>query len=159
MVTKGIIVEIPDVDSNIYKVRVPIFEQPTTSEANKTEQNNLGSTILDATACVPPGLSFGYNINDVVYVGFENNKYQKAIILGKLYLTDQDTNQNNYYNISNLNVNGTATLPSNTKLGDYTLDDLNSLLVEVKLLKEKLTKEPGQIIPIIDLIGADSNED
>ena len=138
MITKGIIVQLPEPGDNIYKVRVPIFEQPTNSEANKTQQDNLGSTILNATSCVASGLSSGYKINDIVFIGFENNKYQKAIILGKLYLADSDTKENNYYNISNLNVNGTATLPSNTKLGTITVEDLNNLIAQVNLLKDEI---------------------
>lgn len=41
---------------------------------------------------IPPGMLDSYKVGDVVILGFEENRYSKPIVLGKLF-TGKDTNQ------------------------------------------------------------------
>ena len=56
MVTKAFITELPGPNSNIYKVRIPIFE-PAGSQ-----NSNVNSSVYNAVACYAPGLPFGYEV-------------------------------------------------------------------------------------------------
>ena len=101
MILKAIIKKLPE-DSNYYTVRIPFFEDHTKDEIE-----------FEALLAYTPGITNTYNINDRVFVSFENNKYDRPIILGKLYtVTESDE------------ISGTS---QNTMAGDA---NLNSLKVE-----------------------------
>ena len=106
MLTKALIKELPEEGSNIFKIRVPLFEDTTGSEI-----------IYNALYCYPPGIYGGLDIGDCVYVAFEDDKLNIPVILGKLYTgtTDEDYV---FANINNLSVSSQANLPDNTMLGD-----------------------------------------
>ena len=65
--TRAYIVQIPENNDNHFKVRVPFMEDNTGEEA-----------IYDALLCVSPTSYNGYSVGDVVFVTFENNKYNNA---------------------------------------------------------------------------------
>lgn len=85
MVTKGIIMAIPSsrynlLDTNYAKntcdIRIPLFESVTSS----------GPVIIkDTQLIIQPGIYENYRVDDVVWVAFENGKYEQPVILGKVY--------------------------------------------------------------------------
>lgn len=76
MITKGIITEIVDEkDKHYFSVRVPIFETSASTEF---------SIFKEVPLCYEPGNLSGYHLDDVVWVGFENNEANNPVILGKL---------------------------------------------------------------------------
>ena len=115
--TKAYITKIPEQGSNIFQVRVPLMEDNTQSEA-----------LFDALLCNSSDNNFNnYHVGDCVFVDFEDDKYNTAIILGKLY-TEQKEESTSYNVVNNLKVTGSATLPADTKFGDkYSVNDFFSL--------------------------------
>ena len=121
MITKGYIMS-KAVDPAKFTVRLPVFEG-----VNGNEANVYKPFTVDATVLMTPGNFLGYNINDVVFVGFEDNDYSKPIILGKLYTGTIDT-QNSVKEInSQLTVNDTAILPADTSIGKVSAQGLKAL--------------------------------
>lgn len=98
MIIKGIVEQIPSNGENQYQVRVPFLEDNTNNEA-----------LFNAILCNQPGQYYGYEVGDVVFIEFENNRMDTAIILGKLFTGE--TPEAGYYRISNLEVVGTVKLP------------------------------------------------
>ena len=113
--TRAYIVKIPENGDNHFKVRVPFMEDNTGAEA-----------IYDALLCVSPTSYNGYSVGDVVFVTFENNKYNNCIILGKMFTTTP-TSSSAYTLTDELKVTGQAYLPPTTKIGEYTAQDLTNL--------------------------------
>lgn len=118
MITKGYIISKSPNISNKYLVRIPIFETTGIGETDST----LNSSTFDATLCYNPGNLEGYLPGDAVFIGFEDNKYSKPIILGKLYLgieKNKAATSNQY--INSLEVTKKAILPPDTKIGEISL--------------------------------------
>lgn len=115
--TKAFITKIPEEGSNMFQVRVPLMEDNTQSEA-----------LFDALLCNSSNSEFNnYHVGDCVFVDFEDDKYNTAIILGKLY-TEQKEESTSYNVINNLKVTGAATLPEDTIFGNkYSVRDFFSL--------------------------------
>ena len=107
MVVKGIIQDI-DFNSNNCKVRLPFFE----NAGNKNE------IVVNAVFANNPGVYNGYKVDDVVFVDFENNDFDQAVVTGKLYLGAdvESKSARGAFNISALTVDGSATIPITTKL-------------------------------------------
>ena len=120
MVTKGIIKSI-DYNGNTCKVRVPILE----SACDDAE------IILSAIFATTPGIFNGYKEEDVVIVSFEDNNYENAIILGKLYLGASKENEDPRGTVScaNLKSENQATIPLSSKLV-YDAKDKNTANVK-----------------------------
>lgn len=84
MIVKGLIVNIPSYKATINSgdlrntcdVRIPSFEDVTGS----------GEVIIpDAQIVVQPGLFGNYQVNDVVWVAFEDEQYDTPVVIGKLF--------------------------------------------------------------------------
>ena len=120
MVTKGIIKSI-DYNGNTCKVRVPILE----SACDDAE------IVLSAIFSTTPGVFNGYKEEDVVIVSFEDNNYENAIILGKLYLGASKENEDPRGTVScaNLKSENQATIPLSSKLV-YDAKDKNTANVK-----------------------------
>ena len=110
MLTKAIVVE-RILNTNKYKVRIPFFEQAGISNRE----------IFEATLCHEPSCTEALVKNDVVIVGFEDHESTKPIILGKLFLTENEARGN--LNINSLEVVGSATLPMHTTIGGINIYD------------------------------------
>lgn len=113
--TKAYITALPEEGSNIFKVNVPLMIDNVSDEA-----------IFDALLCYNEGNYNGLKVGDPVFVDFEDDKYNIAIILGKLY-TDVPEENAAYGLYNQLNVTGSAVLPENTKIGNYTPQDIFNL--------------------------------
>lgn len=105
MFTKALIVKTPEPGDNWYKVRIPLFEDTTGTEI-----------IYNALCCHAPGTYGGFNPGDCVYVSFEDAKLNIPVIIGRLYVEEQDDYSKGYFN--NLEVSNSAHLPMSTTFGD-----------------------------------------
>ncbi len=115
MLTKAYIKALPENGNNVFKVRVPLYEDNTEQEA-----------IFDALLCTDPSSYNGYSVGDAVYVQFEDEYLNTAVIMGKLYV-ETPTESSSYNLVNELKVTDYASLPPTTKLGDYTAQDLVNL--------------------------------
>lgn len=113
--TKAYITEVPSEDSNIYRVRVPLMEDNTETEAE-----------FEAILSHSPGIYKGINVGDCVIVTYEDDKYDTAIILGKLF-TEIHKSENVFGKFDQLEVTGNVILPQDTKIGNYTTQDIFNL--------------------------------
>lgn len=115
ILTKAYITEIPEDGDNHFRVRIPMYEDNTSGEAE-----------FDALLCADPMSYKGYAVGDCVYVHFENDKQNVAVIIGKLFTTIPEKNTS-YVLANELKVTDHAFLPPNTRFGDYTADDFTNL--------------------------------
>lgn len=111
MITKGIITELPK-SNNLFKVWVPIF--------GKDLDNKV---ILDTNLAYNTSDISAYNIDDVVYVGFEDNYYSKPVILGRMFTTKD--NSINELSSKTIKVTNSAVLPKDTKIGNVEFNQLS----------------------------------
>ena len=105
MFTKALIVRPREQGNNIYKVRIPLFEDTTGTEI-----------VYDALCCHAPGVYGGLNVGDCVYIAFEDAKLNIPVIIGKLYVNEKDDYSKGYFN--NLDVVNSAHMPMSTTFGD-----------------------------------------
>lgn len=81
------------IDDYTYKVRIPRF--------NKSSSSTYSSKDIDlytATICYLPGIIPYYDINDVVFVAYENNESSNPVIIGKLYRASDESNSTSAVN-------------------------------------------------------------
>lgn len=121
IVTKAYVTKIPDIDSNMFRVRVPLMEDNTESEAE-----------FEAILTHSAGTYKDINLDDCVIVTFEDDKYDMAIILGKLFTEVPESTQA-YGLFNQLEVTGSVVLPEDTKIGRYTPQDIFNLYQGVDL--------------------------
>lgn len=119
MITTGIITEInisnedSTLTNNLFKVKVPYFDNPGID----TE------CIITCTASTPSNLYNPYAVGDMVYITFIDNNYSQGLILGSIYKGVTNISRG-YLVTESLKVTGTAELPSSTKLGPMTVQDI-----------------------------------
>ena len=106
MLTKAIIQSI-DYTKNICRVRIPLFE---------TAARNVTPIETDAQINIVPGIYNSYKIGDIVFIGFEENKIDLPVILGKLFVSAASEAASCRGNLSgnSLAVTETAQLPHST---------------------------------------------
>ena len=123
MITKGIIIKTPTGGNNKYLVRIPIFESA----------NNTGSEFItyEASVCTSPGTYNGLQKGDCVFISFEDNRYSKPVILGKLFV-DVNLNNNAMVAPQVLKVAEKAELPVNTTIGGTALYDIVNKLQDLE---------------------------
>ena len=125
MITKAII-KSRILDSNKYYIRIPYFEQSNVSN------NSLTDSFFEATLSQTPGFVNSYNEGDVVFVSFEDHKAGKPVILGKLFLDDDEAR--GYLKLHSLSVEGDVNLPTNTTIGDFNFKDMYGTLEKINNL-------------------------
>ena len=126
MITKGKIVSLNTLNSSYYKVYIPLFQK-----SNESKEN----AILKATCVGISGIENSLKINDTVIIGFEDNKGQKPIILGKLFTGHEDAAE-----ITTTLTTKSLTVTENTNLGLNT--NINNVDVTERALKaEKHSNE------------------
>jgi hypothetical protein len=104
------------VADNRYRIRVPVYD--------KIKSSSLSSDNLSiADVCSPVNCDLNLNINDVVYVSYENNDRSKPVIIGSL-----SNNSRSNYTLNSLTVSNFAKLPSNIKIGNITYKELSCLI-------------------------------
>ena len=137
MVTKGIIESLPEVGSNRFLVRIPLFESAGIGHTD----DRLNTSNFEATLCYQPGNFKGYNVGDVVYIGFEADNISYPVILGKLYVPNDDASSNSYTYANQLRVDGRTDLSSDTYINEQNVSiTLTNLINLVNVLQEKVSK-------------------
>lgn len=104
MITKAIIKSINSTGTRC-TVEIPLFKSASMTKP------------VEATALIniPPGIFNNLKVNDVVFIGFEENAMEKPIILGKLFTGASEGNIRGGGGVfNNLTVNSTAKLPATT---------------------------------------------
>lgn len=114
MITKAIIKALPEIGSNIFKVRIPYLEDNTHTEV-----------VLNATYCCVPGIYDGFSVGDVVFVGYEDDQLEKPVILGKLYIRSTDKVATKIIT-GNMTITEDVNLPDNAKIGGFGVNDFIS---------------------------------
>jgi len=106
VLTKAIIQSI-DYTKNMCRVRIPLFENAA---------RNVNIIEADAQINIVPGIYNSYKTGDIVFIGFEENKMELPIILGKLFVS-ASTEANSYRGSvsgNSLAITDTAQLPYST---------------------------------------------
>ena len=124
MLTKGIVIT-KSANSGKYLVRIPYLENA----------GRLKNCNIEATASVVPGITESFAPDDVVILGFEDHMPDKPIIIGKLFVGEEEAR--GYAKVSALIVDNSATLPENTQIGNINVfKTLMDLLQRVSTLEE-----------------------
>lgn len=135
MITKAIIEQ--KIDEFQYKVRIPIFDR-TSDSTYFTDTAELAI----AVASVPKGITNSLEVNDVVFVGFEDNNIATPVILGQLYNEKLLKQHNLHIQARSIDIEESVNLPMGTTLNDINLYDyiikleekINTLDAQVKQL-------------------------
>lgn len=147
MITKAIVRGIPDVNNNKYRVYIPLFRNANDSEIDAT---------FEATLCFLNGVFYSLAVDDVVYVEFEDNYYEKPVIIGKLYTNKEDKKAiPTQLTVKTINVLDKAQFPSNTEIDSKSTsnfykniksiqDDIWSLRKQIDDLKWINLDDPEQ---------------
>lgn len=134
MITKGIVEEI--ISPYEVRVRIPILDRsPTSSIATSTENLNI------ATICALPNCYINLQVGDVVFVGFEDNTYYKAVILGHLC---REASSTTYADL----ILGNLTVKDSVRLGEVTQFEINQLIG----VRDNLQNQIDNLSEKIDLI-------
>ena len=106
MLTKAIIQSI-DYTKNICRVRIPLFEKAA---------RNVQMVEADAQLNIVPGIYNSYKTGDIVFIGFEENKIDLPVILGKLFVSTSSEESSYRGNLSgnSLAITEMAQLPHTT---------------------------------------------
>ena len=141
MLTKAIIQSI-DYTKNMCRVRIPLFENAS---------RNVNMIEAEAQINIVPGIYNSYKTGDVVFIGFEENKMELPVILGKLFVSVTDEVGSYRGNVSgnSLAITDTACLPYSTVF-DYTKIAQNDKLYKdlntpKKLADSILTLQQSQV--------------
>ena len=176
MFTKALIKEIPRNGSNIYKIRIPLFEDTTGTEI-----------IYDALCCHAPGVFGGLNEGDCVYVSFEDAKLNIPVIIGRLFINEKDEYSKGYFNTikslyeiksqnesqayiintrmeaygwnPNLPFNERSFKGARTRICNYLNEFYNPTIVDLHTFNEETTTEvaPTEATTVADLTAAISS--
>ena len=121
--TKAYITATPVEGDNKFYVNIPLMADNVNEEA-----------IFEALLCSTSGNYNDYKVGDCVFVDFEDDKYNTAIIMGKLYTEVPEENEA-YGLFNELKVTGSVVLPENTKIGKYSPQDIFNLYQAASNLK------------------------
>ena len=139
MVTKGIVEEI--IDAYSARVRIPFFNG-LQGTASATETKDL----YIATIATLPNCKLNLQLKDIVYLAFEDNKFDCPVIIGQLS-REATTDRNAVLRVDTLNTNVDAYLPSYTYIGDITPQEIShlkgvnkNLQTQLKILSERIAK-------------------
>ena len=141
MITKAIIKN-KKTSSNKFFIRIPIFES-----AGETNEY-----VVEATLCYQPGNLDSYVPGDIVYISFENNEISRPVIIGKLYIGNED-NPTNFSNNAKLNVTESAILPIDTQVADLRFKEVYEGLKNNQINQERLDSLEKQVMRIIDILN------
>ena len=133
MLTFGYITKLNQPNDNLFEVRLPIFEKAGSSKTSPA----LAGSLFMANLCYNPGNLNAYKVGDCVVVGFIDNRYDQAIILGKLY-TGDETEATNFSFANSLKVVESAQLPENTTIGGVSLDSIVETIRRTDNLSDRL---------------------
>ena len=128
MLTKAIIQSI-DYTKNMCRVRIPLFENAS---------RNVNMIEADAQINIVPGIYNSYKTGDVVFIGFEENKMELPVILGKLFVSTSAEAGSYRGNVSgnSLAITDTAQLPYSTIFDFSKIAQNNKLYTDLNTPKK-----------------------
>lgn len=103
------------IDFYTYKVRIPRYNK---SNSSSFASNN--NDLYTASVCILPGIHPCYDLNDVVFVMFENDELNKPVIIGKLYREEDNTEST-----SDIKCNSIETNEENKATNFYSMIEDN----------------------------------
>lgn len=115
MLTKAIIKETNKIGDNKYLVYIPLFQL-----ANQTEQD----AIYEATLCSDDCINNSLKVGDVVFVDFEDNRYEKPVIQGKLFTKKENKKITSQAVFKTLKVNEKVELNGDVNINGKNYSDL-----------------------------------
>ena len=124
MVTKGIIKKLPETGSNYFYVQIPYLVK-----AN----DDINSVLFPATAVCLAGIDNNYNVGDVVFIAFEEDQFDKPVIVGKMWLNGT-TKKSTVNGIMN-----TLVVENKTQLNGTVIingKNVNNLLVKLEQIED-----------------------
>lgn len=141
MITKAIVEEV--LSPYKVKIRIPLFDRAE-STALATDTKNLNT----ATICSLPNCYTNVQVGDVVFVGFEDNTYYKAVILGHLCCSAAS---NSYADATfgSLTAVRNAVMPKDTTIGNITSSEISCL----SGVSENIQKQINDLKDQINLIS------
>ena len=128
MLTKAIIQSI-DYTKNMCRVRIPLFENAA---------RNVQMIEADAQINIVPGIYNSYKTGDIVFIGFEENKMELPVILGKLYVSASAEASSYRGNVSgnSLAITDTAQLPYSTLFNYDKISQNNTIYNDLNTPKK-----------------------
>ena len=140
MITKAIVEEI----ISPYQVKIRI---PTLDKAEHSPLSTSAADLNTATICSLPNCYINVQVGDVVFVGFEDNTYYRAVILGHLC---REAMSESYADVTfgNIAVRASAELPNDTRIGELSYEQLQAL----SGIKENIQKQIDSIKEDIAII-------
>lgn len=128
MLTKAIIQSI-DYTKNMCRVRIPLFENAS---------RNVNIIEADAQINIVPGIYNSYKTGDIVFIGFEENKMELPVILGKLFVSAANEAGSYRGNVSgnSLAITDTAQLPYSTLFDFSKIAQNNKLYTDLNTPKK-----------------------
>ena len=143
MITKAIVEEV--LTPYQVRVRIPILDRVSSSElSTPTEELNI------ATICSLPNCYINVQKGDIVFVGFEDNTYRKAVILG--HLSREACITYSDINLNSLVVNSEAKLPVTTHIGDvqpHQLAMLKGLTDNIQKQLDSLKEQQDRLLQAV----------
>lgn len=115
MLTKAIVKETSKIGSNKYLVYIPLFQL-----ANQTEQDAM----YEATLCSDDCINNSLKVGDVVFVDFEDNRYEKPVIQGKLFTTKENKEITSQAIFKTLKVNEKVDLNGDVSINGKNYSEL-----------------------------------
>lgn len=150
MITRAIVEQI--VSPYKVKIRIPLLDS-VSSEGMSVSKDNL--TV--ATICTLPNCYTNLQVGDVVFVGFEDNTYYRAVILGHLC---REAMLPTYADVklNNLDVVCSANLPRVTSIGDVTSTELSYLSGVTSNIQKQITALQEQQNVILEKLLSQENK-
>ena len=134
MITRGIVEEI--VDRYKVKVRLPLLDGMDRAGATNT-RDSLRTMVI----CTLPRVDLNLQVNDIVFVAFEDYDETNAVVLGCLFRENASSTLASI-SAANLYVEGGASLPTYTNIGEVTSDEIGYL----SGVKDNIQKQINSII-------------
>ena len=148
MITKAIVEEV--ISPYEVRIRIPVIDRDSSSPlATKFENLNI------APVCTLPNCYPNIQVGDVVFVGFEDKTYYRAVVLGHL-CRDAAYEAFPDMRVNSIEVKSHAELPSTTSIGDVTpeqLSYLQGLKDNIQLQLDDLKQSIAEITSKLDQGG------
>lgn len=127
MITVGRVLEVRTNDkAQEYVLELPIFKNAGVTN------NRLNDATFVATCCCDSGTYSPYTTDDIVYVGFVNNRKSQPVILGKVLRNDR-VKPASYMYLDALKVDNNVSLPVNTSIQTTTGEEMSLMYLKQRL--------------------------
>ena len=144
MITKAIVEEL--ISPYQVRVRVPTLDRVSNSQLSTSSENLNIATICSLPNCYP-----NTQVGDVVIVGFEDNTYDTAVILGHLCRSAESTTYADI-KLNELFVTSIANLPHSTNIGEVSATELQCLTGLTDNIQRQLDSLKEQVQVLQELI-------